>query len=119
MARASCTWATIDMAKKPPAEIVVFSNPQPIRPTLDSMLVALEEHRVQALNEGQIAAANQALALQAKLLGLITTKLHVEHTGDFTSCRSVEEIYSEFAELYGEDEARYVTRTVQRKISRK
>src|SRR6516162_7091274 len=99
------------------ANLVVFENPEPFRPTLDSLLTVLEDQRVRAVADGAYAAANQSVALQAKLLGLITHKVEVNQLGSYSESRSVEEIIQAFALEYGESEAKELVR-IQRKITR-
>jgi hypothetical protein len=95
-------------------ELVVLPNPNPTMPTRDGLVLALEDHRVMALRDGAYSAANQSVALQAKLLGMIVDKHQVEHLGSYAECRTLEEIETQFAIEYGEAEAQRVVGTYKR-----
>lgn len=107
------------MAKKKTAELVVLENTRQVIPDRDTLVLTLEGHRVRALNDGAYSAANGAVMLQAKLLGLVTNKVQVEHLGSYTECRTLEEIETQFAIEYGEEEARRLVGTYKRVTTRR
>jgi hypothetical protein len=100
------------------ADLLVFENPDPIIPTRDSLISVLEDHRVRAVQDGQYTAANTAVALQAKLLGLITHKVEMQHLGDYSGVRTLEELHHIFETEYGPAEAKELVRLERRFIKK-
>jgi hypothetical protein len=100
------------MAKKKSGvggELVVLENHQPVMPTREDLVMTLESHRSRALADGAYSAANAAVALQAKLLGMIVDKHQVERIGDFSEARTVEEVIQQVEYDYGPEAAKVVT----------
>jgi hypothetical protein len=101
------------MAKKN-GELVIFEGGRSRLPTRDDLIATLETQRSMAVKDGAYAAANQAVALQAKLLGLVVDKHHVERIGSYGECRTIEEVEQQFAIEYGPEEAARLVGTYRR-----
>jgi hypothetical protein len=107
------------MAKKGSGELVVLEGGRSMLPSRDDLVLKLEEHRERALADGAYSAANQAIALQAKLMGMIVDKHQVERIGDFSEARTVEEVVQQVEMDYGTDAARVVASYHKRITARK